>query len=81
MEPVDPAGTSAVGRQVKRLHEWAAQTQTGDRDELVPGVEDRAWRQLSVTAQECIGAQRCTFGTRCFAERAREAAWCTPTSW
>jgi ATP-dependent DNA helicase DinG len=70
----DPAGTSAVGRQVKRLHEWAAETQTGDRDELVPGVEDRAWRQLSVTAQECIGAQRCTFGTRCFAERAREAA-------
>ena len=70
----DPSQTSAVGRQVKRLHEWAAETQTGDRDEVVPGVDDRAWRQLSVTAQECIGVQRCPFGSRCYAERAREQA-------
>jgi ATP-dependent DNA helicase DinG len=70
----DPGQTSVIGRQVKRLHEWAAQTQTGDRDELVPGVDDRAWRQLSVTAQECIGVQRCPFGSRCYAERAREQA-------
>ncbi|HEU5421693.1 MAG TPA: ATP-dependent DNA helicase [Streptosporangiaceae bacterium] len=70
----DPAATSAVGRQVKRLHEWAAETKTGDRDELVPGVEDRAWRQVSVSAQECIGAQRCPFGTRCHSEHARELA-------
>ena len=35
----DPAAVSAVGRQVQRLHEWAASTETGDRDELVPGVE------------------------------------------
>jgi ATP-dependent DNA helicase DinG len=40
----------------------------------VPGVEDRAWRQLSVSAQECIGVQRCPYGTRCFSEQAREAA-------
>ncbi len=70
----DPAATSAVGRQVKRLHEWAAQTKTGDRDELVPGVEDRAWRQVSVSATECIGVQRCPFGSRCHSERARELA-------
>ena len=67
----DPNSISAVGRQVKRLHEWAEETTTGDRDEVVPGVEDRAWRQLSVGAQECIGAQRCPFGTRCWAEQAR----------
>src|SRR6185437_11156938 len=59
----DPGATSAVGRQVRRLHEWAATTETGDRDELVPGVDDRAWRQMSVSAQECIGVQRCPFGT------------------
>ena len=47
---------------------------TGDRDELVPGVPEAAWRQVSVSAQECIGAQRCPFGSRCFAERARDAA-------
>jgi ATP-dependent DNA helicase DinG len=65
---------SPLGRQVKRLHEWAEQTSTGDRDELVPGVPEAAWRQVSVSAQECIGAQRCTFGSRCFAEKARETA-------
>jgi ATP-dependent DNA helicase DinG len=70
----DARSVSAIGRQVTRLHEWAATTTTGDRDELVPGVEDRAWRQVSVNARECIGAQKCPFGSQCFAEQAREAA-------
>jgi len=70
----DPRAVSAVGRQVTRLHEWATTTDTGDRDELVPGVDDRAWRQVSVNARECIGAAKCPFGTQCFAEHAREAA-------
>jgi len=70
----DARSVSAIGRQVTRLHEWAATTDTGDRDELVPGVDDRAWRQVSVNARECIGAQKCPFGSRCFAERARAAA-------
>jgi ATP-dependent DNA helicase DinG len=65
---------SEVGQQVTRLREWAETTNSGDRDELVPGVEERAWRQVAVTARECIGAQRCGFGSRCFAEKAREAA-------
>jgi ATP-dependent DNA helicase DinG len=73
-EPVDTGPTSPLGRQVKRLHEWAERTVTGDRDELVPGVPEAAWRQVSVSAQECIGAQRCPFGSRCFAEKARETA-------
>jgi ATP-dependent DNA helicase DinG len=70
----DSSPSSPLGRQVKRLHEWAEETTTGDRDELVPGVPEAAWRQVSVSAQECIGAQRCPFGSRCFAEKAREAA-------
>ncbi len=73
-DPADTGPTSPLGRQVKRLHEWAETTTTGDRDELVPGVPEAAWRQVSVSAQECIGAQRCPFGSRCFAERARDAA-------
>ena len=73
-DPTDTGPTSPLGRQVKRLHEWAEETTTGDRDELVPGVPEAAWRQVSVSAQECIGAQRCPFGSRCFAERARDAA-------
>jgi ATP-dependent DNA helicase DinG len=72
--PADAGPASLLGRQVKRLHEWAEQTKTGDRDELVPGVPEAAWRQVSVSAQECIGAQRCPYGSRCFAERARDAA-------
>jgi ATP-dependent DNA helicase DinG len=70
----DSRSVSAIGRQVSRLHEWATTTDSGDRDELVPGVDDRAWRQVSVNARECIGAQKCPFGGECFAELAREAA-------
>ncbi|MBO0848513.1 MAG: ATP-dependent DNA helicase [Pseudonocardia sp.] len=70
----DPFAVSALGRQVKRLHEWASTTDTGDRDELVPGVPDSAWRQVSVSARECLGVARCPSGTDCFAERARHEA-------
>ena len=70
----DRGATSAVGQQVERVHEWAGQTTTGDRDELVPGVEERAWRQVSVSARECLGAQRCPFGRDCYAEQARMTA-------
>jgi ATP-dependent DNA helicase DinG len=65
---------SGLGAQVKRLHQWAADTTAGDRDELVPGVSDQAWRQVSVTARECLGSHRCPFGVRCFSERARKIA-------
>ena len=70
----DSRSVSGIGRQVTRLHEWAATTESGDRDELVPGVDDRAWRQVSVNARECIGAAKCPFGSQCFAEQARESA-------
>ena len=65
---------SALGREVVRLREWAEDTDTGDRDELIPGVSDRAWRQVSVSSLECLGAQRCPVAKECFSERAREAA-------
>ncbi|WP_243712797.1 ATP-dependent DNA helicase [Actinomadura sp. 6K520] len=70
----DPQQLSSLGRQVKRLNEWAEETGTGDRDELVPGVSEQAWRQVAVTAKECLGAQRCPHGTECFAELARAEA-------
>ncbi|WP_031465549.1 ATP-dependent DNA helicase [Sciscionella sediminilitoris] len=69
----DPFAASATERAVRRLREWAEQTTTGDRDELVPGVADKAWRQVSVTARECLG-QRCSLFTECWAEKARGAA-------
>ncbi|MFI0448436.1 ATP-dependent DNA helicase [Actinomadura sp. 6N118] len=70
----DPQQLSSLGRQVKRLNEWADETTTGDRDELVPGVGEQAWRQVAVSAKECLGATRCPQGTECFAELARAEA-------
>ncbi|WP_026314251.1 ATP-dependent DNA helicase [Actinomadura flavalba] len=70
----DPQQLSGLGRQVARLNDWADETTTGDRDELVPGVSEQAWRQVAVSARECLGAARCPQGTECFAERARADA-------
>lgn len=70
----DPFAVSRLGREVTRLREWASDTDTGDRDELNPGVSELAWRQVSVSARECLGAARCPIGTDCFAEQARAAA-------
>lgn len=67
----EPFAASALGRDVQRLNDWAETTKTGDRDELKPGVPDRSWSQVSVSARECLGATRCPFGTECFAELAR----------
>ena len=66
--------SSMLGRQIARLHEWSSTTRTGDREELVPGVTDRAWRQVSVSARECLGLSRCPVGMDCFAEQARAQA-------
>ncbi|MDS1271144.1 ATP-dependent DNA helicase [Lipingzhangella sp. LS1_29] len=73
-ELFDPRMLSHIGQQVQRLHSWAEDTATGDRDELVPGVSDRAWRQVSVTSQECLGASACPYGDDCYAEQARVEA-------
>jgi ATP-dependent DNA helicase DinG len=73
-ELFDAVATTALGRDVKRLIEWSSDTETGDRDEVVPGVADRSWSQVSVSARECLGAARCPYGTDCFAEKARGRA-------
>ncbi|OUZ09947.1 ATP-dependent helicase [Aeromicrobium sp. PE09-221] len=70
-----PEGT--LGAEVVALREWAEQQaeggHVGDRD-AAPSHNERAWRQVSVTARECLGAQRCPYALECFAERAREDA-------
>ncbi len=65
---------TALGAEVLRLREWAQETTTGDRDDLLPGVSDRAWRQVSVSSMECLGAARCPMAQECFSEKARAAA-------
>ncbi|GAA3661128.1 ATP-dependent DNA helicase [Nocardioides ginsengisoli] len=67
----------ALGRKVLELRDWAEQAaekgRTGERDDA-PRHTDKEWRQVSVTARECLGATKCGFGQECFAERAKEKA-------
>jgi len=67
------SNASWLGAEVVRLRSWAEETQSGDRDELLPGVSERAWRQVSVAAHECLG-QKCPMVTECFVEQARAGA-------
>ncbi len=73
-ELFEPFAATALGRDVQRLTAESATTETGDRDELTPGVPDRSWSQVSVSARECLGMARCPYGSDCFAEKARGEA-------
>lgn len=66
-------GATATGEEVVRARQWALESDTGDRDDLVPGVSDRAWRQISLQKRECVGEQ-CPFRADCFPVKAREEA-------
>ncbi|HZK37070.1 MAG TPA: DEAD/DEAH box helicase, partial [Aeromicrobium sp.] len=63
-----PEGT--LGEEVLTLRAWAegqSESQgTGDRDSA-PAHTERAWRQISVTARECLGALKCGYAKECFA--------------
>ncbi len=67
----------SLGAEVVELREWAEEQaaggHAGDRDSA-PSHTDRAWRQVSVTHRECLGASRCAHALECFAELAREDA-------
>jgi ATP-dependent DNA helicase DinG len=76
--PIATLTSTALGAEVLRARNWAEEqastAATGDRDRLEPGVSDRAWAQVSVSARECLGAAKCPYGSECFAERARAQA-------
>ncbi|GAB4002119.1 ATP-dependent DNA helicase [Nocardioides ultimimeridianus] len=71
------AALGALGKKVLELREWAEEEAgsrgSGERDNA-PRHTDKEWRQVSVSARECLGATRCPFGEECFAERAKEKA-------
>ncbi len=71
--PVNLGPTSDLGRDVARIHAWADETPTGDRDDLVPGVDGRAWAQVSVSGRECLES-KCPAISDCFSQRARDEA-------
>ncbi len=66
-----------VGQQVVELRNWAeeqlASGGAGDRDHA-PTHQNQAWQQVSISARECLGAQKCPYGQECFAEKARDDA-------
>ncbi|MGV9188691.1 ATP-dependent DNA helicase [Arcanobacterium canis] len=66
-------GATATGEEVVRARDWAMVTDTGDRDDLVPGVSDRAWAQVSIPKAECIG-EKCPLRASCFPVLARAQA-------
>jgi ATP-dependent DNA helicase DinG len=68
------AEAGRLGKQIQRLREWGMKTVAGDRDELDPGVDDAAWRQVSMPARECVGGAKCPYGAECFADASRERA-------
>lgn len=70
----NPEPITWLGKQIATLHNWAQETETGDRDDLDTSVSDAAWRHVSVSSQECLGASRCPHGVECFAELARQEA-------
>lgn len=68
--PATPA-EKARQRQLADIEQWVPRTRTGDRSELAVAPDARVWSSVSVTSTECIGAERCPEGHRCFAEEAR----------
>ncbi len=67
------AGTDAQS-YLPAVNDWADETSSGDREELVPAPPAAVWRAISVGPDECPGAARCPKGGECFAENARNTA-------
>ncbi|KAA1419226.1 ATP-dependent DNA helicase [Nocardioides humilatus] len=71
------AALGAMGKKVLELREWAeGEVEAGGSGEkdAAPRHTDKEWRQVSVSARECLGRTKCQFGEECFAERAKEKA-------
>ncbi|MDO4784972.1 MAG: ATP-dependent DNA helicase [Propionibacteriaceae bacterium] len=68
---------SALGAEVLALREWAeeqlVQGGLADRDDA-PTHGARGWAQVSVPARECLGVQKCPYGSECFVESSRDRA-------
>ena len=65
---------SALESDAKRLRAWAESPKaTGDRDDA-PDVDRRVWAANSVSGRECMGADECPYGHKCFAALAKAKA-------
>ncbi|MEY3250633.1 MAG: hypothetical protein RLZZ27_741 [Actinomycetota bacterium] len=65
---------SSLEADAKRLRAWAqSPNATGDRDDA-PDVDRRVWSANSVSGRECMGADECPSGSKCFAALAKAKA-------
>ena len=61
-------------KDAKRLRAWVETPGvSGDRDDA-PVVDRRVWIANSTSGRECMGAEECPFGSRCFAVNAKAKA-------
>ena len=68
---------SEIGKQVLELRKWAEEQAEADLvgdKESAPSHVDLAWRQVSVSARECLGSDKCPYSQECFAEKAKKIA-------
>lgn len=65
---------SADDEDLKKINAWAKTTVSGERDELDFEPSGVLWASLSMSADECPGAERCPFGQTCFTELAKAKA-------
>ena len=78
-EGSDPDGEvlmeiGALEKDAKRLRAWVeTPVASGDRDDA-PVVDRRVWLANSTSGRECMGAEECPFGSRCFAVNAKAKA-------
>ncbi len=65
---------SSLESDAKRLRAWAESPMaSGDRDDA-PDVDRRVWFANSVSGRECMGADECPYGHKCFAALAKAKA-------
>ena len=64
----------SFGDDLKAVREFSKASPTGDRAEMAGAIPDSSWAAFSCTGQECPGANDCSDGIDCFAEKARTRA-------
>lgn len=63
-----------LSADARALRDWSTKPYaTGDRDDA-PAVDRRVWTAHSVSGRECVGADMCAYGDKCFSERAKAKA-------
>jgi len=74
MEAVRPEGRVEEEQEaLAQIRDWATRTEAGDRAELDLPDHENLWRELTTTAETCLG-QKCPLYESCFVTRARARA-------